>query len=100
MVFRNGSIVKQTENWRYEGEEVEIVSIYKYLGLYFTPKSVWPKSKELLAMQAQEAISSILRYQKQFVSLGQMMLSNYLTQWLSPLHAMVLRFGVSTSVKK
>ena len=66
MVFRNGGIVKQTERWLYQGEEIEIVSIYKYLGLYFTPKLVWSKSRELLAMQAQKAIFRILRYQKQF----------------------------------
>ena len=66
MVFRNGGIVKQTEKWLYQGTEIEIVSIYKYLGLYFTPKLIWSKSNELLAMQAKKAISSILRYQKHF----------------------------------
>ena len=41
MVFRNGGIVKQTEKWLYQGTEIEIVSIYKYLGLYFTTKLIW-----------------------------------------------------------
>ena len=46
MVFRNhGGIVKQTEKWLYQGTEIEIVSIYKYLGLYFTPKLIWSKSR-------------------------------------------------------
>ena len=45
--------------------EIEIVSIYKYLDLYFTTKLIWSKSNELLAMQAKKAISSILHYQKQ-----------------------------------
>ena len=46
MVFRNGGIIKQAEKWYFEGVEIEIVSIYKYLGLYFTPKLVWSKTKE------------------------------------------------------
>ncbi|MCG8044707.1 MAG: endonuclease/exonuclease/phosphatase family protein [Candidatus Thiodiazotropha taylori] len=66
MVFRNGGIVKQTEKWFYQGTEIEIVSMYKYLGLYFTPKLIWTKTKALLALQAQKAASSIFRFQKQF----------------------------------
>ena len=46
MVFRNGGFLKFTEKWFYRGVEVEIVSFYKYLGLYFTPKLIWTKSKK------------------------------------------------------
>ena len=66
MVFRNGGILKQTEKWFYQGTEIEIVSIYKYLGVYFTPKLIWTKTKEVLAMQTQKAASSVSRFQKQF----------------------------------
>ena len=66
MVFRNGGILKLTEKWFYRGVEVEIVPFYKYLGLYFTPKLIWTKSKEVLAKQAQKSASSIFRFQKQF----------------------------------
>ena len=66
MVFRNGGILKQTEKWFYQGTEIEIVSIYKFLGVYFTPKLIWTKIKEVLAMQAQKAASSVFRFQKQF----------------------------------
>lgn len=66
MVFRNGGIVKQIEKWYFEGVEIEIVSIYKYLGLYFTPKLIWTKSKELLAKQAQKAAASIFMFQRKF----------------------------------
>ena len=45
--FSNGfSIVKLIEKWFYEGKEIEIVPMYKYLGLYFTPKLIWSKTKE------------------------------------------------------
>lgn len=66
MVFRNGGIVKQIEKWLYQGTQIEIVSIYKYLGLYFTPKLIWTKTKELTAMQAQKAVCSIFKFQKKF----------------------------------
>lgn len=66
MVYRNGGILQQTEKWFYPGIEIEFVSIYKYLGVYFTPKLSWTKTKEVLAMQAQKAASSVFRFQKQF----------------------------------
>ena len=40
MVFRNGGILRHTEKWFYQGVEVEVVSIYKYLGIYFTPRLI------------------------------------------------------------
>ena len=64
IVFRNGGIVKQIEKWYFEGVEIETVSIYKYLGLYFTPKLIWTKMKELLAKQAQKAAASIFKFQR------------------------------------
>ena len=42
------------------------MSVYKYLGVYFTPKLIWAKAKEVLALQAQKAASSVFRFQKQF----------------------------------
>ena len=66
MVFRNGGILKHAEKWFYQGVEVEVVSVYKYLGVYFTPKLIWTKTKEILAKQALKAASSIFRFQKQF----------------------------------
>ena len=66
MVFRNGGIVKQTEKWTFQGTAIEIVSMYKYLGVYFTPKLIWSKTKEVLAKQSQKAASSIFRFQRLF----------------------------------
>ncbi|MEW8544974.1 MAG: reverse transcriptase family protein, partial [Candidatus Thiodiazotropha sp.] len=66
IVFRNGGIVKQTEKWYFLGNEIEIVSLYKYLGVCFTPKLVWTKTKELLAQQAKKAAFSIFNFQKRF----------------------------------
>lgn len=64
--FSNGGIVKEVEKWFYSGEPIEIVSFYKYLGVYFTPKLIWSKTKEVLALQASKAVNRIFHFQRQF----------------------------------
>ena len=66
IVFRNGGILKETEKWLYNGQKIEVVSFYKYLGVYFTPKLIWTGTKDLLSRQAKKAAHSIFRYQKSF----------------------------------
>ena len=63
IVFRNGGIVKDAERWFYNGNEIEVVSLYKYLGLLYA--KITTKTKELLAGQAKKAAYSILGFQKQ-----------------------------------
>lgn len=74
MVFRNGGKVKQTERWFYQGIEIEIVSMYRYIGIYFTPKLIWTKTKEVLAMQAQKVASNIFDFKNNLVSFIHLML--------------------------
>ena len=38
IVFRNSGILKEIERWFYQGTGIEIVSLYKYLVVYFMPK--------------------------------------------------------------
>ena len=66
IVFRNGGVLKQTEKWFYMGAPIDVVSFYKYLGVHFTPKLVWSKTKEVLALQASKAVFKIFQYQRQF----------------------------------
>ena len=40
VVFRNGGVLKHNESWTYQGQPIELVSFYKYLGLFITPKLV------------------------------------------------------------
>ena len=40
IVFRNGGVLKQTEKWFYMRAPIDVVSCYKYLGVYFTPRLV------------------------------------------------------------
>ena len=66
IVFRKGGILKQMEKWYYNGQLIDIVPFYKYLGVYFTPKLIWTKTKEVLAQQASKAICRIFQYQRNF----------------------------------
>ena len=63
IMFRNGGALKQSEKWFYMREVVDVVSFYKYLGIYFTPKLIWSKTKDVLALQA---VFKIFQYQQQF----------------------------------
>ena len=66
--FRNEGIVKETEYWFYQGEYIDIVSAYKYLGVYFTPKLIWTKAMEVLECQASKPVDRIFHFQRQFGS--------------------------------
>ena len=66
MVFRNGGPLRQYEHWTYKGDRVDVVSFYKYLGAYFTPKLSWTMTKETLAKQATKALACIYACQKHF----------------------------------
>ena len=46
VVFRRGGIVKNIEKWYFKGKEIEVVSMYKYLGLIFTPKLNWSVARK------------------------------------------------------
>ena len=38
MVFRRGDVLRKNEQWFYKGEKNEVVSRYKYLGIFFSTK--------------------------------------------------------------
>ena len=46
--------------------DFDTVSFYKYPGVYFTPKLIWSKTKEVLAHQASKAVMRIFKYQREF----------------------------------
>ena len=53
IVFRNGGIVKEKERWFYQGEQIDIVPFYKYLGVYFIPKLIWTKNKRSFSISGE-----------------------------------------------
>ena len=66
IVFRNGGPLRMTEKWVFDGKNIEVVSFYKYLGIFFTPKLVWTKTLESQALQGLKASASIFKFQKKF----------------------------------
>ena len=61
--FTNGGTLKTNEVLLYKGEEIQVISLYKYLAILITPKRVCSKTIEMLSKQA---TSCILRYQSKF----------------------------------
>ena len=47
-------------------EVVDVESFYKYLRIYFKPKLIWSKTKNVLALQTSKAVFKIVQYQHQF----------------------------------
>jgi len=66
IVFRNGGPLRHTEKWLYKGSPIEVVSLYKYLGMYMTPKLCWSKSHEFASKQALKVSYFIYKYQFKF----------------------------------
>lgn len=66
IVFRNGGPLRTYEKWFYNNSPVNVTSMYKFMGLIFTPKLAWSKAQSKLAAQARKSIYAIMAYQKSF----------------------------------
>ena len=56
IVFRNGGILRSNEKWFMNGQKLETVTSYKYLGLMFTSRLCWTLAQQTLASQALKAV--------------------------------------------
>lgn len=54
MIFRKGGMLRQNLAFFYDGEQIEIVSKFKYLGIVFTPGGSFSEAQNTLAGQAQK----------------------------------------------
>lgn len=64
IVFCEGVPFKHTERWTFRGEHnIQVTSVYKYLGVLFTP---WTVAQEKLAFQAQKSIFALYHYQQPY----------------------------------
>lgn len=53
-------------------EQIKVVNCYKYLGMWFTPKLSWWKTRQHLASQGKKAMFSLLKFvRKQKISYTQ-----------------------------
>lgn len=66
IVFRNGGPLRGNEKWFFQGKNIEVVSWYKYLGMFFTPKLIWSKTQKEQALQGLKASANIFKFQKKF----------------------------------
>lgn len=61
IVFRNGGYLSRFEKWTYGTEQVEVVNMYKYLGMNFTTRLSTHSSVEDLATKAKKSAIDIFK---------------------------------------
>ena len=70
MVFRRGGILPRNLVFYYDGEPLEIVFKFKYLGVVFTTGGSFSEAQNTLAGQAQTAIFKMNKYLNKFTYLS------------------------------
>ena len=55
VVFRNGGFLREYERWYFDGQPIETVSAYKYMGLHITSKLIWTHAKKLFSYTSKES---------------------------------------------
>ena len=61
IVFRNGGIVKPEESWLYNGEQIEVVDQFCYLGILLNYNGKFSKAQKQLSLQCRRALFSLKR---------------------------------------
>lgn len=61
MVFRKGGRLRQREKWFYDGQRLEIVNAFHYVGLLFSTKLSFSQMSEDLSKKGKRVIISILQ---------------------------------------
>ena len=61
VIFRNGGYISSKEKWSYDGQKLEIVNCYKYLGVIFSSGLTFSYALEDMALRARKAIFCILK---------------------------------------
>ena len=92
-MFRNGGYLRENEHWTYNGDYIETVSSYKYMGILVTPKLIWTKAKQSLATQSKKSIISILKIQKNVVVFYYTELFKLFDTMVVPILTYVLKSG-------
>jgi hypothetical protein len=62
IIFRNGGHIASAEKWFYEGERLEIVNTYKYLGITFSTGLTFSYSLSEMAAKAKKSVFGILKF--------------------------------------
>ena len=59
VVFKNGGNLSRNEKWYYKNEPLNIVTAYKFLGVFFTNRLKWTTCCRTLAIQYEKALNMI-----------------------------------------
>ena len=59
MVFRRGGVLKRSEKWYYNGNQIQTVPYFKYLGVTFSSTGNWSRNNTLMGEQGQRALNYI-----------------------------------------
>ena len=70
VIFRKGSTIPKNLKFYYDGQELEIVSSFSYLGIVFTSGSSFSGPRQTLAGQAQKAIFKLNSYLHKFTNIN------------------------------
>ena len=68
MVFRKAGRLSQRDRWYYNGQELEVVKSFKYLGLLLTSGGSFMETQRTLANQAMKAVFRVKQYMSKFVN--------------------------------
>ena len=61
VVFRNGGHIALREKWKYGGTPMEIVNMYKYLGIYFSTQLSFSHALNGMSQQAKKGVICIFK---------------------------------------
>ena len=61
MVFRKGGFLGRRENWTFDGEKVEVVNSYCYLGFVFTTQISPKRGIEHLVVKGKKSLVSLIK---------------------------------------
>ena len=59
IVFRKAGGLKKSEKWFWNGQKIEIVSKYNYLGVMFSSSGVWFQAQKFISEQSRKALYSL-----------------------------------------
>ena len=69
-IFRKGGYLKRNEHWTYKETPIEIVSSYKYLGIYVTSRCIWTECQKILDAQGTKVVYMLKSTLAQFNNLS------------------------------
>jgi hypothetical protein len=58
MVFKKGGKLKATERWKVNGQNIEVVDKFNYLGVTLDSTGSWNKQKTLAKMKGYQALKA------------------------------------------